>query len=60
MLFSMKSLKLIKMFMGECIVTSFCILSKSVKDIFFIYLMLSFIIPSLRYKFFAIMIFIFL
>ncbi len=44
MLFSMKSLKLTKMFMGGCIVTSFYIHSKFVKDIFVMYLMFSFII----------------
>jgi hypothetical protein len=55
---SMKSLKLIKTFMGGCIVMFFYIHLKFVKDIFSMYLMLSFTIPSLRYNFFIIMIFI--
>ncbi len=48
MFFSMKSLKLAKTFTGGCIVTSFCIHSESMKDIYFMYLVLSFTIPSLN------------
>jgi hypothetical protein len=46
MFFSMKSLKLIKTFMGGCIVTFLCIHSKSTRDIFSMYPMLPFTIPS--------------
>ncbi len=58
MFFSMKSLKLIKTFMGGCIVMSFYIHSKSARDIFFMYPMLPFTILNLGYKFSIIMIFI--
>jgi len=60
MFFSMKSLKLIKTFMGRCIIMSFCIHLKSTKDIFLMYPMLPFTIFSLKYKFSIIMIFILL
>jgi len=58
MFFSMKSLKLIKTFMGGCIVTSFYIHSESMKDIFSMYLMFLFTIQSLGYKILVIMNFI--
>ncbi len=48
MFFSMKSLKLTKTFMGGCIVTSFYIRSKFVKDIFSMYPMLPFTILNLE------------
>ncbi len=60
MFFFMKSLKLTKTFMGGCIVTSFCIHSKSMRDIFSMYLMLLFTILTSGYDFFVIMTFIFL
>ncbi len=58
MFFAMKSLKLTKTSMGECIVMFLCIHLEFARDIFSMYLMLSFTIPSLGYNFFAIMIFI--
>jgi hypothetical protein len=51
MFFSMKSLKLTKTFMWGCIATSFCIHSKSTKDIFFMHLTLPFTIPNLGFFF---------
>jgi hypothetical protein len=57
MFFSMKSLKLSKTFMGGCIIMSFYIHFKYVRDIFSMYRVLLFTIPSLGYKYSIIMIF---
>jgi hypothetical protein len=58
MFFSMESLKLTKIFMGGCIVTSFCIHFEIVRDIFSMYPMLLFTCPILGYNFSIIMIFV--
>ncbi len=60
MFFLTKSLKSTKTFMGGYIVTSFCIHSKYVRDIFSMYPMFPFTFPSLGYKFSIMMIFILL